>query len=109
MSCIRDLSCITLPAEGESVPEFLARCVPSASSPGNSAAALGVGAVAPSFRRSPVELEDVAREWVSAFDGQPSMLEFGAARGLTFGAWQLEDVAAAEADAGRSSSRRWAR
>ena len=58
MSCVQDLGSVTLPAEGESVAEFLARCTPSTTS-----ASLGVGAVAPGFRRSPAELVEAAREF----------------------------------------------
>ena len=58
MSCVQDLGSVTLPAEGESVAEFLERCTPSTTS-----ASLGVGAVAPGFRRSPAELVEAAREF----------------------------------------------
>jgi hypothetical protein len=92
MSCAQDLCGTSQPTEGEDVPTYLNRCRPSRTG------GLAVGAVAPSFPKSNSDLVAVAREWLAAYDGCSSMLAFGAARGLTFGAWQLCGVAPAEAD-----------
>ena len=82
-----------MPAEHEDVTAFLARCAPSTLGAGGS-----LGAVGPSFSHSPADLAVVAKDWTAAWDGMPSMLEFGAARGLTAGAWQLDGIAYADAD-----------
>jgi len=92
MSCAQDLCGTSQPTEGEDVPTYLNRCRPSRTG------GLAVGAVAPSFPNSNSDLVAVASEWLAAYDGRSSMLAFGAARGLTFGAWQLCGVAPAEAD-----------
>jgi len=81
-----------LPAAGEDVSAYLTRCRPSS-------ARLALGAVAASFHNSQSDLVEVAKQWLDAYDGQSSMLAFGAARGLTFGAWEVRGVIPAEADA----------
>ena len=85
---------VIMPAESEDAEAFVARCRPTSLGAGGS-----LGAVAPNFSRSPrADLVAVAKEWSTAWDGKPSMLEFGAARGLTMGAWELSGIAHADAD-----------
>ena len=93
MSCLEDLRGSTLPTETDTVNTFLERCAPSAT-PGP------LGCLAPAFARSATELEAAAAEWVRPehYDGRPSMLDFGRARGLSFGAWQLDAVPPADVD-----------
>ena len=93
MSCLEDLRGSTLPTETDTVNTFLERCAPSAT-PGP------LGCLAPAFARSTTELEAAAAEWVRPehYDGQPSMIDFGRARGLSFGAWQLDAVPQGDVD-----------
>jgi len=92
MSCVQDLCDATMPAAGESLSAYLARCRPSSER-------LALGAVAASFQDSQSDLVAVAKQWLEAYDGQSSMLAFGAGRGLTFGTWQVRGVIPAEVDA----------
>ena len=92
MSCVQDLCDAITPAVGEDLSAYLARCRPSS-------ARLALGAVAATFQNSQSDLVAVAKQWLDAYDGQSSMLAFGAARGLTFGAWQVRGVTPAEVDA----------
>jgi hypothetical protein len=84
---------VVMPAEGEDAEAFLTRCMPTSLRTGSS-----LGAVGPGFSHASGDLVAVAKEWSATWDGKPSMLEFGAARGLALGAWQLDGIAHTDAD-----------